>query len=223
MRRRSIDRADARRANAEGDVYASITLPQSHRRHGRWRHLSSHCRRNASACWAAPGRARRPSSPRSARWLRCAGELAIVGAMASGAFARAHAAGGRKALCPTNGSAQVSTNKRKPVRRLLYRTILPPFVTWLYRKLGNTWRYETEHEEPSPRAAEGTAPCRWRLSAWTNLPAASLLQPTRARSLDADVLAESRRRSHVARRDGPGFPRRARIVGQRWRESAGAR
>jgi lysophospholipid acyltransferase (LPLAT)-like uncharacterized protein len=40
----------------------------------------------------------------------------------------------------------VSTNKRKPIRRLLYKTVLPPLVTWMYRKLGNTWSYEVQNE-----------------------------------------------------------------------------
>jgi hydroxymethylglutaryl-CoA reductase len=35
-----------------------------------------------------------------------AGELALVGAMASGAFAQAHAAGGRKGRGSANGSAE---------------------------------------------------------------------------------------------------------------------
>lgn len=41
----------------------------------------------------------------------------------------------------------MSTNNRKPVRRLLFRTVLPPLVTWMYRKLGDTWHYETENKE----------------------------------------------------------------------------
>lgn len=52
----------------------------------------------------------------------------------------------------------MSTNNRKPVRRLLYRTVLPPLVTWLYRKLGNTWRYETEHEDRLIELLNGSRP-----------------------------------------------------------------
>jgi lysophospholipid acyltransferase (LPLAT)-like uncharacterized protein len=52
----------------------------------------------------------------------------------------------------------VSTNNRKPVRRLLYRTVLPPLVTWLYRKLGNTWRYETENEDRLVELLNGPRP-----------------------------------------------------------------
>jgi lysophospholipid acyltransferase (LPLAT)-like uncharacterized protein len=52
----------------------------------------------------------------------------------------------------------VSTNNRKPVRRLLYRTVLPPLVTWMYRKLGNTWRYETENENRLIELLNGSRP-----------------------------------------------------------------
>ncbi len=52
----------------------------------------------------------------------------------------------------------MSTNNRKPVRRLLYRTVLPPLVTWLYRKLGNTWRYETENEDRLIELLKGPRP-----------------------------------------------------------------
>jgi len=52
----------------------------------------------------------------------------------------------------------VSTNNRKPVRRLLYRTVLPPLVTWLYRKLGNTWRYETENADRLTELLNGPRP-----------------------------------------------------------------
>jgi len=52
----------------------------------------------------------------------------------------------------------MSTNNRKPVRRLLYRTVLPPLVTWLYRKLANTWRYETENEERLVELLKGSRP-----------------------------------------------------------------
>lgn len=52
----------------------------------------------------------------------------------------------------------MSTNNRKPVRRLLYRTVLPPLVTWLYRKLGNTWRYETENEDRLVELLRGSRP-----------------------------------------------------------------
>lgn len=52
----------------------------------------------------------------------------------------------------------MSTNNRKPVRRLLFRTVLPPLVTWLYRKLGNTWRYETENEDRLIELLKGPRP-----------------------------------------------------------------
>lgn len=52
----------------------------------------------------------------------------------------------------------MSTNNRKPIRSLLFRTVLPPFVTWLYRKLGNTWRYETENEERLIELLNGPRP-----------------------------------------------------------------
>lgn len=50
------------------------------------------------------------------------------------------------------------SNKRKPIRRLLYRTVLPPLVTWIYRRLGNTWRYEVEHEERLLELLKGPRP-----------------------------------------------------------------
>lgn len=50
------------------------------------------------------------------------------------------------------------TNNRKPIRRLLYRTVLPPLVTWMYRRLGNTWRYETEHGERLLELLKGSRP-----------------------------------------------------------------
>ena len=50
------------------------------------------------------------------------------------------------------------TNKRKPIRRLLYRTVLPPIAIWMYRRLGNTWRYETENEETLNALLKGSRP-----------------------------------------------------------------
>ncbi len=39
------------------------------------------------------------------------------------------------------------SSNRKPIRRLLFRTVLPPVAIWMYRRLGNTWRYVTENED----------------------------------------------------------------------------
>ena len=52
----------------------------------------------------------------------------------------------------------MSTNTRKPVRRLLFTTVLPPFLTWMYRKLGNTWRYEAENEDRLIELLNGPRP-----------------------------------------------------------------
>jgi lysophospholipid acyltransferase (LPLAT)-like uncharacterized protein len=50
------------------------------------------------------------------------------------------------------------TNNRKPIRRLLYKTVLPPITIWLYRRLGNTWRYVTENEETLNALLKGSRP-----------------------------------------------------------------
>jgi lysophospholipid acyltransferase (LPLAT)-like uncharacterized protein len=50
------------------------------------------------------------------------------------------------------------SNKRKPIRRLLYRTVLPPIAVWLYRRLGNTWRYTTENEGRLTELLKGSRP-----------------------------------------------------------------
>jgi lysophospholipid acyltransferase (LPLAT)-like uncharacterized protein len=44
---------------------------------------------------------------------------------------------------------QLSADKpkrRKPLRRLLMKHVAPPIATFLYRRLGNSWRYRTEDE-----------------------------------------------------------------------------
>jgi lysophospholipid acyltransferase (LPLAT)-like uncharacterized protein len=50
------------------------------------------------------------------------------------------------------------TNKRKPIRRFLFRTILPPIAGWIYRRLGATWHYETENEERLNELLAGSRP-----------------------------------------------------------------
>jgi lysophospholipid acyltransferase (LPLAT)-like uncharacterized protein len=50
------------------------------------------------------------------------------------------------------------TSNRKPIRRLLYKTVLPPITIWLYRRLGNTWRYVTENEETLNTLLKGSRP-----------------------------------------------------------------
>jgi lysophospholipid acyltransferase (LPLAT)-like uncharacterized protein len=44
-------------------------------------------------------------------------------------------------------SPGVSTEKRKrPVRKFVVRWVGPPLARWVYRALGNSWRYTTENE-----------------------------------------------------------------------------
>ena len=50
------------------------------------------------------------------------------------------------------------SSNRKPIRRLLYRTVLPPVVIWVYRRLGNTWRYTTENEDRLNELLKGPRP-----------------------------------------------------------------
>jgi lysophospholipid acyltransferase (LPLAT)-like uncharacterized protein len=50
------------------------------------------------------------------------------------------------------------TNNRKPIRRFLYRTVLPPIAIWTYRRLGNTWRYVTENEDRLNDLLRGSRP-----------------------------------------------------------------
>ncbi len=50
------------------------------------------------------------------------------------------------------------SSNRKPIRRFLFRTILPPIAIWLYRRLGNTWNYVTENEERLTELLKGSRP-----------------------------------------------------------------
>lgn len=50
------------------------------------------------------------------------------------------------------------SSNRKPIRRLLFRTVLPPIVIWTYRRLGNTWRYVTENEDRLNELLSGPRP-----------------------------------------------------------------
>ena len=87
-----------------GDVYASVTLPNlivGTVGGGTYLPTAAECL-GLLGC-AGPGKARKFAEICAV--VALAGEIAIVGAMASGNFARAHAAGGRKALCPENGGA----------------------------------------------------------------------------------------------------------------------
>ena len=91
-------------------MYASVTLPNlivGTVGGGTYLPTAAECLRLLGCC--GPGYATKFAEICAV--VALAGELAIVGAMASGSFARAHAAGGRKALCPAddkvsgNGSA----------------------------------------------------------------------------------------------------------------------
>ena len=89
---------------AKGDVYASVTLPNlivGTVGGGTYLPTAAECL-GLLGC-SGPGNASKFAEICAV--VALAGELAIVGAMASGNFARAHAAGGRKALCPGNGNA----------------------------------------------------------------------------------------------------------------------
>jgi len=50
------------------------------------------------------------------------------------------------------------SSNRKPIRRLLFRTVLPPVAIWMYRRLGNTWRYVTENEDRLNELLQGSRP-----------------------------------------------------------------
>lgn len=47
---------------------------------------------------------------------------------------------------------------RKPVRRYVLRTIMPPIARWTYRWLGNSWRYTTENEHVLTELLRGPRP-----------------------------------------------------------------
>jgi hydroxymethylglutaryl-CoA reductase (NADPH) len=87
-----------------GDVYASVTLPNLIvGTVGGGTYLPT-----AAECLQLLGCAGAGNAAKFAEIcavVALAGELSIVGGMAGGSFARAHATGGRKALAPTNGSA----------------------------------------------------------------------------------------------------------------------
>jgi lysophospholipid acyltransferase (LPLAT)-like uncharacterized protein len=50
------------------------------------------------------------------------------------------------------------SNRRKPIRRLLYRTILPPIALATYRWHAGTWRYITENESQLEALLQGPRP-----------------------------------------------------------------
>jgi hydroxymethylglutaryl-CoA reductase (NADPH) len=94
---------------AGGDVYASVTLPNlivGTVGGGTYLPTARECL-GLLGC-VGEGKARKFAEICAA--VALAGELAIVGAMASGNFARAHAAGGRKALAPGTPAAGNSEN-----------------------------------------------------------------------------------------------------------------
>ena len=85
-----IESTARRRCVCLGDV------AESHRRHGRRRHVSAHRAGVPRRCSAASGTGKASKLAEICAVVALAGELAIVGAMAGGTFAQAHAAGGRK-------------------------------------------------------------------------------------------------------------------------------
>jgi lysophospholipid acyltransferase (LPLAT)-like uncharacterized protein len=50
------------------------------------------------------------------------------------------------------------TNNRKPIRRFLFRTILPPIALSIYRRHSGTWRYTTENESVLQALLKGPRP-----------------------------------------------------------------
>jgi lysophospholipid acyltransferase (LPLAT)-like uncharacterized protein len=50
------------------------------------------------------------------------------------------------------------SNKRKPIRRLLFRTVLPPIALATYRWHARTWRYVTENESRLNELLAGPRP-----------------------------------------------------------------
>ena len=50
------------------------------------------------------------------------------------------------------------SSNRKPVRRFLMRTVLPPIALRAYRLLGNSWRYTTENEAVLTGLLQGERP-----------------------------------------------------------------
>jgi lysophospholipid acyltransferase (LPLAT)-like uncharacterized protein len=50
------------------------------------------------------------------------------------------------------------SNNRKPVRRLLYRTVLPPVALAIYRWQAKSWRYVTENESQLNELLNGPRP-----------------------------------------------------------------
>ncbi len=52
---------------------------------------------------------------------------------------------GPAAPAPNRG-ASPPPSRRKPVRRFMFKNVLPPFVIGGYRMLGRSWRYTTENE-----------------------------------------------------------------------------
>jgi hydroxymethylglutaryl-CoA reductase (NADPH) len=88
----------------KGDVYASVTLPNlivGTVGGGTYLPTAAEC----LGLLGCSGSGKASKFAEICAVVALAGELAIVGAMASGNFARAHAAGGRKARCPGTGSA----------------------------------------------------------------------------------------------------------------------
>ena len=129
----------------DGDLYASVTLPNlivGTVGGGTYLPTAQEC----LGLLGCVGAGKASKFAEICAVVALAGELAIVGAMASGNFASAHAAGGRKALAQRRSGARLMSSNRKPIRRFLMRTVVPPIALRVYRRLGNSWRYTTENE-----------------------------------------------------------------------------
>ncbi len=180
-----------RAANAcrPGDIYASVTLPNlivGTVGGGTYLPTAQECL-GLLGC-VGPGKAAKFAEIVAVAAL--AGELSIVGAMASGAFAAAHAAGGegkpaRRRTTPwprrePPRPARHAAPLRKPVRRFVLHAIMPPLAIRGYSRLGDSWKYDTANGAGSQRPDRGAPAGGRRVPALAHLRAAALFQPAAA-------------------------------------------
>jgi hypothetical protein len=52
----------------------------------------------------------------------------------------------------------MTAKKKRPVRKFIVRWLGPPLASRIYRSLGNSWRYVTEHEERLTSLLQGDRP-----------------------------------------------------------------
>jgi lysophospholipid acyltransferase (LPLAT)-like uncharacterized protein len=50
------------------------------------------------------------------------------------------------------------SSRRKPIRRFMLRSVIPPVALWTYRRLAGSWRYVTENEATLTRLLQGGRP-----------------------------------------------------------------